>query len=273
MVEDPSREQHFPLPLRLMQFPLIRQGSIPMAKTILPGLLPEKTRPMSSVETVVMKTGSTLPDKVPVPVYLIDRWEHASSCALKIASMWQHAHQALAKAVVALDGSDGSNARDDVNIILRGMSGLLKRLTVFSADSYLIPTLLKRDMVLDKSALPEATKKQLRLGALSDSVLGPVAQTAATGERKRRQEDGIVRLCQTQYKAFSQSKAPPVRKRTSESAGRAKSSFKRQRRDGFTPQQTQQTQQPAPTQTVAPRRGAATRGRSRGRGKSRGGYH
>ena len=120
--------------------------------------------------------------------------------------MWQHAHQALAKAVVALDGSDGSNARDDVNIILRGMSGWLKRLTVVSADSYLIPTLLKRDMVLGKSALPEATKKQLRLGALSDSVLGPVAQTAATGERKRRQEDGIVRLCQTQYKAFSQSR-------------------------------------------------------------------
>ena len=157
---------------------------------------------MSSVETAVMKTGSTLPDKVPVPVHLLERWEQASSCALKIASMWQHAHQALAKAVVALDGSDGSNARDDVNIILRGMSGLLERLTVFSADSYLIPTLLKRDMVLDKSALPEATKKQLRLGALSDSVLGPVAQTAATGERKRRQEDGIVRLCQTQYKAF-----------------------------------------------------------------------
>mgnify|MGYP003449367030 FL=1 len=62
VVEDPSREQRFPLPLRLMQFPLIRQGFIPMAKTILPGFLPEKTRPMSSVETVVMKTGSTLPD-------------------------------------------------------------------------------------------------------------------------------------------------------------------------------------------------------------------
>ena len=54
-------------------------------------------------------------------------------------------------------------------------------------------------MVLGESALPGTPKTQRRLGVLSDSVLGPVAQTAATGERKRRQEDGIVRLCQTQY--------------------------------------------------------------------------
>jgi len=80
-------------------------------------------------------------------------------------------------------------------------------------------------MVLGTSALPEATKKQLRLGALSDSVLVTVVQTAATGERKRRQDDGIVRFCQTQYKAFFPVWAPPVRKRTSESASRSKFSL------------------------------------------------
>jgi len=156
VVEDPSREQHFPLPLRLMQFPLVRQVLSLWPRRFFLVFTGESSADVFSRDGCHVDwldvTGRGSGSGPPSPEV-----GAASSCALKFASMWQHAHQVVAKAVGALYGSDGCNARDDVNIILRGMSGLLKRLTVCCAVSFLIPTLLKRDMVLGKSALPEAT--------------------------------------------------------------------------------------------------------------------
>ena len=74
VVEDPSREQHVSLPLRLMQ-PRWSDRFCPYGQGDSSWFLPEKARPMSSVGTAVMKTGSTLPDEVPVPVHLLQRWE------------------------------------------------------------------------------------------------------------------------------------------------------------------------------------------------------